>query len=362
MKTVTYLANPTSPHVMVWLSLLAGHARVKVIHVPSQAAGDLGPGMDHVDQVSPLPGICARLPKIVTYVLLGIWLRLFHTRGDLLHAHNTSGYGLVALLAGRPYGITTYGTEIYSVEEQGGLYRWLIRRIIRGARFVTTASVQMNDALVRLTDCPVDKICHVPLGLKGLFLDPARMAPPATPRRWIVNRRIKPLYDTLPLVEGFKIFLAEGGQGHLTLLQGHEADMPYVDKVTAAIAGVEQITMVTDFLDPAAISALLDDADFAISIPRTDQMSGAILEGSARRAVPLLRRLPAYAPFDDIAIFVEDPGEDNGGWERVLADLFHQSAAMGDDEFQHRADAGRTLVETRFSEQAVRDKYLELLP
>lgn len=358
LKTVTYLANPASPHVLVWLSLLAGHRRVRVIHIPSQQAGDLGPGMAHVEQVSPLPGICARLPKILTYVLLGLWLRLTHGRGDLLHAHNTSGYGLVALLAGRPYGITTYGTEIYSIEDRGGFYRWLIRRIIRGARFVTTASVQMNQALMRLTDCPESKICHVPLGLKGLFLAPAPVRPRAEPPRWIVNRRIKPLYDTLPLVEGFKRFLAEGGQGHLTLLQGHEADRPYVAKVTAAIEGVPEITLVTDFLDPPAISALLDAADFAISIPGSDQMSGAILEGAARRAVPVLRRLPAYVPFDDIAIFVEDKGD----WEKTLADMFHGTAAMTDDDFQTRAAAGRALVETRFSEAAVRERYLEVLP
>lgn len=107
------------------------------------------------------PGWFSRLPSQLSYALAGFWLRYLALFGapiaDFVHAHNTSGYGLMALLSGIPYTVTTYGTEIYAVPQRNFWYRYMIRSVLNHAQRITSSSPQMTDALVRQLNIPKKK-------------------------------------------------------------------------------------------------------------------------------------------------------------------------------------------------------------
>ena len=120
MKKIVFLANCNSPHLDRWLDLLGMlgfEVEVWSIHNCE--------GKGHARQI--LPAFARKLPTILKYILAGLFLR-FQKNVDFFHAHNTSGYGLTALLAGKKYIITTYGSEIFSTNKK----KWNLQAIDPG--------------------------------------------------------------------------------------------------------------------------------------------------------------------------------------------------------------------------------------
>ncbi|KTD04514.1 hypothetical protein Lgee_0124 [Legionella geestiana] len=304
---VFMLANPYSPHVRHWRALLdklGAEVRVFTAHESTE-----GPASSREsDSVFPL-GRLRKLPIYARYVALGLWARFTPRipRGTLLHAHNTSGYGLSAFLSGRPYIITTYGSEIFDAQNRGKLYRLLLRRILRGARAVTSASPAMTEALTRNFALPKSIVHEFSLGVSENFVysEAARLGTRATlgikdSPVWMVNRRIHPHYHTLEVVKAFLAFRKAHGCGHLVLAAG-DADRQYLQKVEQLCAELPEVQLIKGFLSQTELAKLLCAADFCISVPGTDQLSSSILEGAACGAYPVLAKLASYAPVSDFS-------------------------------------------------------------
>lgn len=304
---VFMLANPYSPHVRHWRALLdklGAEVRVFTAHASTEGPAS---SCEH-DSVFPL-GRLRKMPVFARYVALGLWAR-FTSRipgGTLLHAHNTSGYGLSAFLSGRPYIITTYGSEIFDAKNRGKLYRLLLRRILMGARAITSASPAMTDALTRDFVLPTAKVHEFSLGVSENFVysEAARLGTRAAlgikeSPVWMVNRRIHPHYHTLEVVKAFLAFRKVHACGHLVLAAG-DADREYLQKVEELCAGLPEVRLIKGFLSQTELAELLCAADFCISVPGTDQLSSSILEGAACGAYPVLAKLAAYAPVSNFS-------------------------------------------------------------
>lgn len=347
MKPLLFLANHGSPHVRQWAVFLRelGIAyTVATVQGGNLLAADV-PVRRHFPWLRRL----GRAGDLVGYVLLGFWLRLRYLgRRDavLLHAHNTSGYGLAAWLSGCPYVVTTYGTEIYTAPGRGGLYRWLIQAILGGARAITASTPAMADFLTQHFRVEAARLHAFTLGIDPVFHPDAaaRVAGRVTLGAgddepvWFYNRRLTPLYNTLEVVAAFRAYQARGGRGRLLLMEG-DCDPVYRDTVRAAIAGAPAITLLPGFMDQAALRGWLCAADFCLSVPDTDQLSSSILEGIACGCLPVLLNNPAYAPVtrSPLATVVPEVSAE------ALAAAFAASAARG--EWRDTAARARRLGE-----------------
>lgn len=353
MKPLFFLANPCSPHVAQWVSMLKATEKITIFHIPTK--GIVLADAPNVELVSPLPDWLSRLPKIFSYGALGLWLRVKMKR-PTLHAHNTSGYGFAALISGAKFGVTTYGTEIFQMSEKSAPYRRLINAVLNKARFVTTTSESMKVALAEKTTCNAGKVHCFSLGVTPVFMKGLSQKQPNSPRRWIANRRIHPLYDTHILVEAFERLVETGGAGSLYLLQG-QADLPYLAKIKSRISGNSNIHLIEDFLSADEMAEKLAGMDFAISVPKSDQMSSAILEAAACGAVPVLRDLATYAPLAEIAIMVDNTLD----MESAMLDSFRKTARISDSELAKRATACHLFIEANFSADHARIQYQKIL-
>ena len=141
---VTYIANPRSVHVAVWLKASTECGCPVRIESPLPHETD-PPTADGVETELLAPNW---LPNVASlrYFWSGIAARLKRRLpSEILHAHCTSGNGMVAWMSGHPYVVTTYGSEVFQAHLRGRLYQWVIHGVLRGALRITATSQQMVD-------------------------------------------------------------------------------------------------------------------------------------------------------------------------------------------------------------------------
>lgn len=318
MNRVFWLANPYSPHVRHWYEIyneLDGNNKLTVFHINHHKAVLDSYFSKDVHIISPFSWMNS-LPSFLQYLLLGIWLRFKLDDNDILHAHNTSGYGLAAFLSGKPYIITTYGSEIYSVDNKPKLYCYMIKKIINKASLITSASSAMTNKLNEISTEVSNKIFQFSLGISNSFSYSKESAKcirdklliPNTAKVFISNRRMTPLYRIKDIVDAFeklqKTSLIEELDLHLVLLVG-DSDIEYKNTLLSSIVN-EKIHVIDEFLSQKELTKYLSAADYIISIPKSDQLSSSILEGVACGCIPILSKLEAYSELDGCVFYVSD--------------------------------------------------------
>lgn len=89
--------------------------------------------------------------KFALSPLQALLLRLFigQARGKVFHAH-TFYYGFICYLARLPYLFTPQGGELTERPKESALYRFLMRRTLRGARFTFVDSERMRKVATEL--------------------------------------------------------------------------------------------------------------------------------------------------------------------------------------------------------------------
>lgn len=371
MRCVDFLGNPASPHVRHWEMIMRRLDIEPVVHgialhYQRKAV------VKNARQVGPT--WTSRIPVAAAYLVAGLSLRcksfFKQEENQFVHAHNASGYGLSAWISGLSYGVTTYGTEIYAASQRGWVYRFVLRRILRRAKFITSTSRQMTDMLIRDFNVTQSKIYEFHLGVSALFFYSAdkrnkkrkELNIEANECLWIANRRVHPLYHTRELVRAFKCYAAENPLGRLILLEG-DADAKYLDEVKREIDGCDRITLISGFISQQELCGWLCAADFAISIPLSDQLSSSILEAMSCCAVPILGNLQAYGVIGEVAEFVDLQSAD---LTKSLYVMFVRTAQFDPNMKKKKGRAALELANKEFSidsaGQSIKRLYEESVP
>ena len=265
-----------------------------------------------------LPKFFSVFPEIFQYFFLGVIIRFVaKNEAYALHAHGTSGYGLAALVSGFKYGVTTYGSEIYAASKRGCVYKALINKILTSSTAITSASPKMTDTLKRNFNVEDAKIHEFSLGVSSTFYFSAKESKRVRDKLgvvegpiWVANRRVAPIYHTLELVQAFIRTRKRTNTGHLLIMEG-DADKSYLSDVELLCETCPHITIISGFINQGGLRAFLSAADFAISIPDTDQLSSSILEGAVCGAIPLLRNLSCYDLVKGFSIVFEINDKDS---------------------------------------------------
>lgn len=302
-ESIIYLANASSPHVRHWVEYLDEMG--ESYHIYSIHKNTFFPDSNVTVKYNFLLNL-GGLGAILAYIFLGIWLRFFIKKSVSLHAHNTSGYGLSALLSNNRYILTTYGTEIFGANKRSSIYRFIINKVLKKADIITATSTAMENTLKTEFNVEKDKIKTFSLGVSSSFSFSLDMRNkireelniPYDAVTWVYNRRITPLYNTLETIKAFKEFAKGATSKHLILMEG-DKDPSYTKLVLETIKDDVNIHLIKGFLDQSNMSAYLSAADIAISLPNSDQLSSSILEAISCGCLPMLVNLSAYQPIFD---------------------------------------------------------------
>ncbi|CAH6981643.1 conserved hypothetical protein [Vibrio chagasii] len=316
MEKLTWLANPYSPHVRHWVELLnvgfQGEKEVEIVHIyhPNENFRVGKYNNDFVTLTCPLPNFFKHLPSFFQYILLGLYIRLSGKYKEGIHAHNSSGYGLSALISGRKYILTTYGSEVYkAISNNTNLfYRWLIKSILNRARVITSSSPQMTSAVGTL--CKELNVYEFSMGVSREFFYSQSLRDSTREKLNIPldavvifsNRRLTRLYNIELIFEAFKKVSLKDKRIYLIQIEG-DSDIEYAKEISN-ITDFDNLFYIKGFLEQSVLNSLLCASDYTISLPSTDQLSSSILEGISCKCLPILSNLEAYKPLCDISISV----------------------------------------------------------
>ncbi len=332
-KQIYWLANSNSPHVRHWCELLektdCGYD-IQIISIwHKNSIEDIK--LREAKCIQILPRFFSVFPEILQYFFLGIIIRFGAiNKAHAFHVHGTSGYGLAALISGFKFGVTTYGSEIYSAPNKGLVYKLLINQILKSSVAITSASPEMTKSLQRVFKVRNEKIHEFSLGVSDVFYfnneecksvrdDLGVKEGPV----WIANRRVAPNYHTLELAQAFVRFRKKTNKGFLLIMEG-DSDRRYLSEVELFCETCDYVRIIRGFVSQDRLRAFLSAADFAISIPDTDQLSSSILEGGLCDAVPLLRKLPSYDMVKRFSILFEI----NNGKQESFDEIFIKSSLV----------------------------------
>ena len=351
-----YIANINSPHVGEWLEALDGRSALAFATIEDTIDGEkIGKAKISIDEIIRPPRIFRFLPKQLRYIILGIQLRLKNKETYAFHAHNASGYGLTAALSGKPYLLTTYGSEVFHSQTKSNLYNYLVQFALQRAVKLTATTKAMQAYLEKHFSVPPNKIDVFSLGVSNAFFythPRAKSFDTTQGPVWFSNRRILPLYRTLEIVKAFISFKSNGGKGSLILLQG-DAEGEYFDQVISHIASRSDIRLVRGFVDTDTIINLLDEAHFTISIPKTDQLSSSILEAMARKCIPILADLEAYKVLEDCSIKLVN----SDGIQVQLEKVFHVTSTFTLSQYMELTNQCFETVTSNYNRASLAKKY-----
>jgi glycosyltransferase involved in cell wall biosynthesis len=359
MPPLTYIANPYSMHVPLWLEA-AARCGLEVRIETAECEGAGPPAAVPVNYLTPR---WVKGPAILRYLWAGVAARLRNRPTDeLLHAHCSSGNGMVAWMSRHPYIVTTYGSEVLAANERGRLYRWLLGRVLQGAEAITATSPQMVEVLTERFDIPPERIHFFDLGLDTHTFCPASDEARRQLRAevdidtdetvWVALKRAVPMNRTLEMVQAFLDYAGTASEGKLVVLCGH-ADAGYVRQIrrlTASKAAGARVLLIDDWLNAADVAAWLQRADFALSVPTWDQMSNAVLEAMACGAIPILADIGGYRSLKDRGADVRwlpDVGVES------LQEVFTETAALPREQRRLKSTSGVEFIRRHYADRRV---------
>lgn len=348
-----FLGNPASPHLETWRVLYARRGRsvaaLYTIHAPR---GEF-----------PIQRRIRAVGKVLSYVALGLWLRRRARRGDVLHAHGASGYGLAALLSGRPYVATIYGSEVLASRRRA--YSAMMRCVLRHAALVTVTSRAAAKRLMDIEPALSNRVLcfHTgidPARLAGIAEDHARDTP-SGPIRVMCIRNCGPQYRTREIILAVRSVVHEAPPFSLTVPLGN-GDPVYFARLRAEF-DEPWLEFIDGALPHEAFLASVRDAEICINFPRSDQTSATLIEAVWFDRPVLTANLEAYAE-----LFTHTA--DYKGWwivedEAALGRAFVAltRAVMAERNGARPVGQGATLISARYGPDAAAehlDPILEL--
>lgn len=290
-RKLVFFGNQASENVNRWLHLYALEG------VQVEGFYSVHPDLGH------FPGFIStysRIWKPFRYFLLGAKLRLANNKEILLHAHGASGYGLAALLSGRPYIATVYGSEVLG--KHGFAYRLLVKIVLRNAVRVTVTASHTSQILAAQFGVATEHvICfHTGLDLEKVQLVSPRQPSPEQssdlPLRFLSVRNAAPHYRTDIIISTF--LKSVGADSTLTVIQGN-GDNAYFEGLRQRYGHSRRVHFIPGKLKHIDMLGLIRDHDACISFPISDQLSTSILESLYMGKVTISANLPVYSPLVD---------------------------------------------------------------
>lgn len=308
-----FLGNTASFHLSSWLRLYQKLGRASPIIATIHSIDPLDKRFSK--QVRAAIGV-----KLLSYVLLGLKLRF--SNGSWVQAHGASGYGLAALISGKPYIATVYGSEIFGAH--GLLYRMMIRLILRRARIVTVTSETTKNAVIRNFAVKSENIRTFHTGIDMDFVSGFRLSrsSPADESKTVFSmRNTAAQYRTREIIESCIALNQKGRKLKLIVPLGN-GDPDYFNSLRTKY-DLPWITYLDSRLENQKMIETMADSDVCVSYPVSDQMSATILEALCLGRNVAIGALDAYSELiaavgEASSLFVARNGDLNLALERAL--------------------------------------------
>lgn len=308
------LGPAQSLHTRRWAAALAGRGHRVVL--AGWAPAEPLAGVDlRVPPGAPGAGRSS-LGAVRRLLATGWWLRreVRQVRPDVVHVHSVGRAGLLALALPRvPVRVVTpWGSELRAAT-RSRLRRWVTRLTLHRADLVVPTSRSVTEEITRRYRVPAARTATLSWGVDDTLLASLGTVDPAAVRRrhgipeqatvLLSMRGVAPVYRPDDVLSAYAHVRGERPDLHLVVLAGHvPGEASAAREHAAGLARVREmagtssgrLTLVDRTLSPAETFALMRASDVALSVPRGDQRSSAVLEAALAGCRLLLSDLPPY--------------------------------------------------------------------
>ena len=295
------------------------------------------------------------LSKILSYIFLGFYLRIFTGKHEKVHAHGASGYGLSALLSGKRYIVMVYGSEIFA--EHSRLYNWMMKQVFRKATLITVTSESAEQKIQQKFGISKEKICCFHTGINTQLLaqhsGESKYWRTGTSKRVLSIRNTAPHYQTEAIIKSYLTLIDKqclGDAPQLVIVLGN-GDEGYFQQLAKQYAS-PYITYISERLDQSLMHQLISSADICVNFPKTDQLSASLLEAVYYNKPVVSSNLDAYQPFADACL--------KAGINIHLVDPEKLSACIEETITQKVANTqGHLFIEHQYSQESAAKQFKE---
>jgi glycosyltransferase involved in cell wall biosynthesis len=257
----------------------------------------------------------------------------------ILHAHNLSGYGWQARLAGfHPYVVTVWGSDIFETPDRSVRERWWARQTLGSADLVTVMTEDMRAKSTALGARP-HRIASVQFGVDTDRFTPGPPDPGLANRLGIAGRRvvfspraIKPLYRHEIIAQA----VAELEADVVLVMGTRHADLAnlYGYRRLVTDLGLADRVLILDEIADADMVELYRLANVVVSVPNSDGLPLSVLEAMACGRPLVVSDLPGLRELlgGDMAEYMVPAGDApalGAALKRALALPANRRDAMG---------------------------------
>jgi glycosyltransferase involved in cell wall biosynthesis len=327
-----FLGNPASYHLQTWRQIyaLCGETtdELRSVHLRCGSTGG---------SLLPLSGP-------LSYAALGLRLRSLPAHATL-HAHGASGYGLAALISGRRYITTIYGSEI--LRPHGMAYRAMVKAVLRGATAITVTSAAARHCLRTIDPMLMEKTYVFHTGIDTREIVALKSREPGIDDdklRFMHLRNTAAPYRTLEIVEALSRFISDAPEYEIIIPLGN-GDFQYFEQIKSAFPA-SNFRFIDHPLNHSDYLKLMAQTDICLNFPISDQVSSTLIEALFLDRIVVTNRLAAYADLLDLVDHTGDwiVADAEGGLDLAIARAVDRARTRG-----IVSGAGRRIVSDHFS-------------
>ncbi len=284
------IGDGDSPHLLKWARALA--PRVELFALSSR--GFL-PGFDDclpIDRrlaLDTAPAFEGGNVGLVRHLgRVAAWLR--QVRPDWLHAHYLSSHGTLAWLGRAMARIrcriagSAWGSDILVAPQRSAAMRFVTSRVLRACDLTTSDSTHMAGCM---REMGAREVIVIPFGLERLPPPPGRKRT----RLFFANRGLEPIYAPQRVIAAFAAVARDWPDAELAV--ANDGSLRARIEADAQHAGLLRRVRFLGRLDAPTQDRWYRDAQWYVSLPRSDSVSVSVLEAMAHGCIPLLSDLPA---------------------------------------------------------------------
>lgn len=324
---IMLLSDAASIHTVRWARYFAG--RGHDVHLLSFNSfidpPPNGVNLHILKHISYIPIIS--LPLNLVMSVLQVRRLASKTQIDLLNAHYVSTFGVLGSLSGiHPFVASAWGSDVLRLDRQSSVRRQAVLLCLRSADVVTTTAIETRDYIINAFGLSPEKVMRIPWGIdqeifqrgyagevailkKSLGLEPEMPV-------ILSNRTLKENYMIESIIDSIPKVLIEHPNAVFLFIRGYGTP-EYEEKITSKAKDMgimNNIRIISKLVSPEEMAVFLNASNAFISLPKTDQFAGSIMEGMACGSIPILSNLSVYKQYlkdKENAFFVnpDDPEE-----------------------------------------------------
>jgi glycosyltransferase involved in cell wall biosynthesis len=257
---------------------------------------------------------------------------------DVLHAHYVTDWGFLGSLTNfHPFVISVWGTDVLRISKESGISKYRAFYALSRADCVATTAEFMKGFLVKTFGLPQNRIVRIPWGIDlGIFhrgyegeVVAAKKALRVKADAPVIvsNRHMDPKYEIESVIDAIPYVLESHPNTIFVFLRGYgSSEFEKKMRLKAEKSEVaSNIRFVSRPVTPKEMAIYLNMADIFISIPKTDQFGGSVMEGMICGSIPVVSDIEVYHQYleDRVNAFFVNPENPREIAEKIIHCINH---------------------------------------